>query len=280
MKRLAILAVLAAGAGFTGVAGKAQAQTICCVDPQMRGYQPAPPPEPEPFGGMRGYVGIEYSKARLNPGTPSPRVETWTGEGAVVTDFRGFGVQADVKAAKINGAGTAGDDWITSPTLHIFKRNPYGALGAFAGFSNGDGGNLYGAGIEGQANMTGATLYGSLGFGRINDTVDSDLFAARVEGRYFLTENLRLDATLGYVRQTAGTARSEAAVYGVGAEYQFGAFPASVAVGYRHAEAKNSAIESDTLRVGVRWAFNGDTLAERDRNGPSFGNISDIFLSN
>ena len=280
MKRLAVLAILASGAGVTGAVGAAEAQTICCVDPNMRGYQGGPPPPSEPYAGLRGYVGVEYSEARLNPGTPSPRVEVWTAEGAVATDFQGFGVQADIKAAKINGAGTAGDDWITSPTLHIYRRNAYGALGGFAGFSNGDGGNLYAAGIEGQANMTGATLYGALGFGRINDTVDSDLFAARLEGRYFLTENMRLDANVGYVRQTAGTARSEAMVYGLGAEYQFGAFPAAVQVGYRHAETEGSTIESDTLRVGLRWAFNGATLAERDRAGPSLGNISDIFRSN
>ena len=280
MQRLVVIAILASGAAFTASAEKAQAQTICCVDPNMRGYQAAPPPEPEPYGGLRGYIGVEYAKSRLNPGTPSPRVEAWTAEGAVVTDFRGLGVQADIKAAKINGTGTTGDDWVTSPTLHIFKRNPYGALGAFAGFSNGDGGNLYAAGIEGQANMTGATLYGTLGFGRINDTVDSDLLAARLGGRYFLTENLRLDAAAGYVRQTAGAAKSEAMVYDIGAEYQFGAFPASVQFGYRHAEARGSAIEADTLRVGLRWSFNGDTLAQRDRAGPSFSNVSDIFLSN
>ena len=280
MKRLVVLAILASGAGFPGIAGTAQAQTICCVDPNMRGYQAPGPLAPEPYGGLRGFVGIEYSKARLNPGTPSPRVEAWTAEGAVVTDFNGLGVQADIKAAKINGTGTAGDDWITSPTLHLYKRNAYGAFGAFAGFSNGEGGNLYAAGIEGQANMTGATLYGTLGFGRINDTIDSDLFAARLVGRYFLTENARLDASVGYVRQTAGAAKSEAMVYGLGAEYQFGAFPAAIQVGYRHAEAQGSNIESDTLRLGLRWSFNGATLAEHDRAGPSFSNISDIFLSN
>jgi len=280
MRRLVVLAILASSASFTVAVQKADAQTVCCVDPNLRGYQPAPPPEPAPLGGLRGYVGVEYAKSRLNPGTPSPRTETWTAEGFVATDFRGLGVQADVKAAKINGTGTAGDDWITSPTLHLFTRNPYGALGGFVGFSNGDGGNLYGAGIEGQANLTGATIYGSLGFGRINDTVDSDLLAARIGGRYFLTENMRLDASVGYLRQTAGTAKSEAMVYGVGAEYQFGAFPASVQVGYRHADAEGSNIESDTLRVGLRWSFNGDTLVQRDRAGPSFSNISDIFLSN
>lgn len=85
---------------------------------------------------------------------------------------------------------------------------------------------------------------------------------------------------MGYLRQSAGGTSSKAVVSGVGAEYQFGTFPASITVGYRHADAKNSNIESDTLRVGVRWSFNGDTLAERDRLGPSMGNITDIFMSN
>ena len=224
-------------------------------------------------------MGAEYSKARLNPGTPSPRVETWTGEAAVSSPFmRGLGIQADIKAA--NYSGPFGDDWITSPTLHLYSRNTYGALGGFMGISNSGDATLYGAGIEGQVNMAGATLYGTLGFGKLNDTVDSNLFAARLEGRYFLTENLRFDASVGYLRQSATGVSSKAIVSAVGAEYQLGAFPAAINVGYRHADAQNSTIESDTLRVGMLWSFNGDTLAERDRLGPSMSNISDIFLSN
>jgi len=277
MKRLAILAVFASAGGLAFGTGSAQAQTVCCVDPGMRGYFPAPPP-PGAGSGLRGYVGVEYSKARLTPGTPSPRIETWTGEGAIAMPLGGFGLQADVKAARYSGP--FGDDWVTSPTLHLYRRNPYGALGGFIGVSNSGGATLYGGGIEGQANMSGATLYGTLGFGRINDTVDSDIFAARVEGRYFLTENLRVDSSLGYIRQSANNVRSEGTVAAVGAEYQFGAFPASVHVGYQRASARDSNAASDTLRVGVRWAFNGETLAQRDRYGPSFGNVTDIFMGN
>lgn len=95
--------------------------------------------------------------------------------------MRGLGIQADIKAAKYSGP--FGEDWVTSPTLHLYQRNTYGALGGFMGISNTGGATLYGAGIEGQANMAGATFYGTLGFGRLNDTVDSNLFAARMEGR-------------------------------------------------------------------------------------------------
>lgn len=277
MKRLVMIAGLATAAGFALAAEPGHAQTVCCVDPGLRGYQAAPEPG---FGsGLRGYVGVEYSKARINPGTPSPRIETWTGEGAVASPFmRGLGVQADIKAARYSGP--FGDAWVTSPTLHLFQRNTYGAVGGFVGVSNEDGTTLFGGGLEAQANMRAATLYGTLGFGHVNDVVDSNLFAARLEGRYFLSENLRLDASVGYLRQTAAGAKSEAVVSAVGAEYQLGGFPASIHVGYRHADARNSIVESDTLRVGLRWSLNGETLAERDRLGPSFANITDQFLSN
>jgi len=279
MKRLAILAVFASGAGLVAAAPPAHAQQVCCVDPNLRGYQPAPPASEGVGSGLLGYVGAEYSKARLDPCTPSPRIETWTGEAAVSSPFmRGLGIQADIKAAHYNGP--FGDDWITSPTLHLYQRNTYGSLGGFMGVSNTGDTTLYGAGIEGQVNMASATLYGTLGFGRLNDTVDSNLFAGRVEGRYFLTENLRVDASIGYLRQSAAGASSKAIVTALGAEYQFGAFPGSINIGYRHADAQSSNVESDTLRVGMRWSFNGGSLAERDRLGPSLGNITDIFMSN
>lgn len=311
MKRLAILAVLASGAAFTAQPGEANAQPVCCADPAMRGYMPAPPPpayQPpppayaqggypqggypqggyipagpppgrEPVGsGLRGYVGVEYSEARLDPGSPSPRVDSWTGEAAVALPLGSLGLQADIKAS--NFSGPDGDDWIISPTAHLYGRSPLGLVGAFAGVSNTAGATLYGGGLEGQANLSNATLYGSVGFGRLNDGVDANVTAARIEGRYFITDNLRVDASIGYLRQSAGADRSEAIVSGIGAEYQLGVVPASIHVGYQHSNVRNSPIESDTLRVGVRWAFNGQSLIERDRYGPSLANISDIFMGN
>lgn len=298
MQRLAFTAALLSGVGAVVLsAGPAVAQTVCCVDPGMRGYQQpvyaqpayappaygapqyAAPPPPEPQGsGLRGYVGVEYSKSRLDPATPSPRTEAWTAEGYVATAYRGLDIQGDVKVTRFED--DAGDGWVTSPTLHVYRRSPYGVLGGFVGVSHSGGATLYGGGIEGQANLSAATLYGTIGYGKVDDTVDSNLFAARLEGRYFVTENFRLNASIGYLRQSANGASSKAVVSGVGAEYQLGAIPASINVGYQHANASGSNVEGNTIRVGLRWALNGQTLAARDRVGPSLANFSDIFMGN
>lgn len=75
-------------------------------------------------------MGVEYSKARLEPGTPSPRVETWTGEAAVAGQFRGLGVQGDIKVASYQTLGSStGDGTVTSPTIHVYERTPYGLIG-------------------------------------------------------------------------------------------------------------------------------------------------------
>ncbi len=106
MYRTAVFALLASGVLAAGAArAQAPAQPpICCVpgSPRpdgLRGYadpQYAPPqygprpdyddpaydPRPNSLG-LRGYVGVEYGKSRVEPGTPAARFETWTGEGAV-----------------------------------------------------------------------------------------------------------------------------------------------------------------------------------------------------
>jgi hypothetical protein len=250
----------------------------------LRGYaEPNYPDRPAPPL-LRGHVGVEYAKTRLNPGTPSPRVETWTGEGAVVGQVRNFGVQGDIKVASFNGPGTAGDGTATSPTLHVFKRNPYGLIGGWAGWSHSEGADLLGIGAEGQAYMSGATIYGSIGYGHVNDVTDQNLWAARVEGRYFLTENFMLGATVGLVRASADTgtttAHSTVRTVGIGAEYQPGQLPFSINAAYAHADASNSSAESDTIRIGMRWNFDGGSLAERDRLGATLNNVTDLFLSN
>lgn len=313
--RRALFALFASSAF---VAGAAQAQQVCCVAPQPQyapapqyaqpqyypapapQYAPAPAPradglrgyaEPQypdrpPASALRGYVGVEYSKARLNPGTPSPRVETWTGEAAVTGQMRGFGVQGDIKVADYDSSssGSNSSGTVVSPTLHVFQRNPYGLVGGWAGWSHSGGADLWGLGAEGQAYMSGATLYGSVGYGHVNDTVDQNLWAARLEGRYYATENFALNAQVGLVRASArsGTtsAHSTVRTVGFGMEYQPGSVPFSITAGYAHADASNSSAESDTIRVGLRWNFDGGSLVERDRTGATLNNVTDLFLSN
>jgi hypothetical protein len=296
MSRAALFALVASSVlvASSAFAGAAQAQQICCAPSApppagLRGYaqpdysaypqqQYAPPQygeRPSPSG-LRGRIGVEYGKTRANPDTPSPRTETWTAEGAVSTQMGGFGVQGDLKVA--DRSGPDGTSW--SPTAHIFKRNPYGLIGGWVGYSGADGADLFGLGLEGQAYMHSATLYGSVGYGHVDDVTNRSLWAARLEGRYFVTENLMLNLQGGLVRTSEAGAHTTVRTVGFGAEYQPGALPFSVQAGYSHADASNSSAESDTIRIGLRWNLTGGTLAERDRLGTTLNNVTDLFLLN
>jgi hypothetical protein len=306
-------AVFALFASTLLVAGAARAQQICCVSAGpdgLRGYANPQYPPPQyaqpqyaqpqyaqpPYGdpqygqpqyqprptssGLRGYVGVDYGKARLEPGTPSPRIETWTGEAAASGEVGRLGVQGDVKVASYNTKGPGGDGTQWSPTLHVYERNAYGLIGGWTGWSHTKGADLFGIGLEGQAYMGGATLYGSVGYGHVNGAIDQNLWTARLEGRYFVTENLAVNVNGGLVRDSASGAHTTARDVGVGAEYQPGVAPISILAGYDHASASGSTAKADTIRVGLRWNFDGGSLAERDRLGPSLNNITDLFLSN
>ena len=279
-----------AQAGLRGYADPAYAQPQAgyaqpaYAQPQPAyGSQYAPPQyasRPPPADGLRGFVGVEYGKARLEPGTPSPRVETWTGEAAVSGEMRGLGVQGDIKVASYNTLGSNNDGTITSPTVHVYQRTAYGLIGGWAGWSHSNGANLYGIGAEGQAYLGSATLYGSLGYGHTNATIDQNLWAARLQGRYFLMENFALDAQAGFVRASASGAHTTVRTVGFGAEYQPDILPFSILANYDHADASGSSAASDTIRLGLRWNFDGGTLQERDRLGPTLSNVTDQFESN
>lgn len=246
--------------------------------PPPAGYPPPPAPDYPPRG-LRGYVGVDYSEAGVNSTAPSPNVEAWAAEAAFSAPVGAFDLQGDIRGVRFEDA--AGDEtWVTSPTLHLFRRMPGSAIGGFAGISNGGGETLYGGGLEGQAYFSSATLYGTLGFGRLNDGLDYDVFAAKLGGRYFVGENLRLDGSLGYVKYSASGADNDTVVGTIGAEYRLAAIPASLRVSYQWADPSGVAPSSETFRIGLRWALTGDTLAQRDRLGPSFENITDSFSRN
>lgn len=285
----AALFVLAASSAL--VAGAAQAQQICCVPARvdgMRGYAQAdyPPARYAPAysdrptsSALRGYVGVEYGRARVTDASPATRAETWTGEGAVSGQAMGFGLQGDLKVANYSPEGGS-DSTAWSPTLHAYKRTEYGLIGGWTGWSHTKGQDLFGIGVEGQAYFGSATLYGAAGYGHVDAATDQNAWTARLEGRYFLTDNFMLNAVAGLVRARTAGVNSTVTTLGFGAEYQPDVAPFSIQAGYTHSDVQHSTVGADTVRVGLRWNFNGGSLAERDRLGPSLNNVTDLFQSN
>lgn len=232
--------------------------------------------EPLRPDGLRGYVGAEYGNTRLYDAAGRSSAKSYGVGGAIDLPLRGsIGAQVDFKATKYDFP--VGNQWVASPTLHLYARNPYGRVGGFIGATRASGVDAWGAGVEAEAYFTGASLYGSIGYGRVSDLSDTRLWSYRGEGRLFLTENLRVSAGLGYIDAKSRNSSDHGYTASLGAEYRFANAPFSIVAGYQHGKLSRADIKSDAFRVGVRWALSGETLAERDQTGASFDNIFDLF---
>ncbi len=232
--------------------------------------------------GLRGYVGAEYGTTRLYDTSSTTTTATrstansWGGEMALDLPLRGhIGAQLDLKATRYDYP--LDSQWVGSPTLHLFARNPYGRVGVFVGGSKASNVDAWGAGVEAETYFTGASLYGSLGYGQINKLSNTTLIAGRVEGRMFMTENFRLSANAGYLDARSNNSRDHGYSVGLGAEYRLSNMPVSIVGSYQHGKLSNAAIKSDAFRIGLRWSLSNETLAERNQGGASLGNVLDLF---
>ena len=96
-----------------------------------------------------------------------------------------------------------------------------------------------------------------------------------VEGRYFVQDNLRLDANVGYANVDVDTVGDDdVMIYGVGAEYQLEQFPGLVQQGAT-AKLDSDSGNSDAWTLGVRYNWGG-TLRDRDRSGASQASLTNI----
>ena len=209
-----------------------------------------------------GYVGGVYSNVEVDGADDS---DAWGVEGAVA--FAGSSsIVFEVDASVIDpeegdtGYGVVG---------HVYSRNDSHLFGGFVGIAGSDDSETWTAGLEGAKYFANWTLAGAVAYGN-NDDFDSDGYGVNAEGRFFVNDNLRLNANLGWANiDFGGFGDDDAFTYGVGGEYQFASLPISVAAGWNHVEFDEVDTEADALSVGVRWNFGGQTLRDRDRNGAS-----------
>ena len=106
------------------------------------------------------------------------------------------------------------------------------------------------------------------------DDADIDGYGVNVEGRYFIQDNFRVDANIGYGQIDTGAAGDDdVMVYGVGGEYQLAEFPVSFTAGYHTTDSDFG--DADVWSIGVRYNWGG-TLRDRDRSGASQASLTGL----
>lgn len=154
----------------------------------------------------------------------------------------------------------AGSDWRVGPYIQ--------------GSDAGDG-TLWNGGVVAQKYLDNVTLSGAVSYGQIDD-VDADLWAINGDVRYFVSDNFRLNAGLGFAKIDTDFGDADLWTAGVGAEYQFASTPWSIFGGYDHVELNDVDVSSDTFKIGARYSFGGD-LKARDRAGADLPNVAAAF---
>jgi hypothetical protein len=235
-----------------------------------------------------GYVGAAYNNSEIDLGGPSSDVDGFGVEGVVAFDANALGVQLGARYANLEG-DSGGDIDGFGLDGHAFKRNDQWQLGAGANYTNldasGSEADEWAVALEGLYFLNRTTLGASLSYGQTDDLgADLDTTALDLEARHFVTDNLRIDGTVGFGQVDAGGGSDgDLTTFGVGAEYQLASAPVSIFGGYTKSnlDAGGGDLDTESFSVGARWNFGGQTLIERDRSGANLrsvrGGLSRLF---
>lgn len=168
------------------------------------------------------------------------------------------------------------DETVASGAVHLTtKIGDSWRVGGFTALSRPGNDTLWAVGAEAHKYLANVTLSGLAAYGQSND-LDADLYAVRGEARYFVTDDFRLDAGLGYSKLDT-LIEADAWDAGVGGEYKFANTGWSTFGKYTHTESEDLAdLKSDAVKVGVRYTFGG-SLKARDAAGADLIDAGTLF---
>jgi hypothetical protein len=218
-----------------------------------------------------GYVGAAYNRVNVDTGAGDDDADGWGVEGAFAFNAtQSLGVQVDAAYTDADGD----DNEAYGLTGHVNARNDSYLFGGFVGIADVGDETVWSVGLEGEKYLGNVTLAAAAGYANADDS-DADIWGVDGQVRYFLTDNFRIQGSLGWANVEAGAVDDNAWSAGVGGEYQFASLPVSVFGGYTHAELDDANFDSDAFTVGVRYNFGG-TLKDRDRTGASLAGLSSL----
>src|SRR5262249_35045984 len=144
---------------------------------------------------------------------------------------------------QVDGAVSDIEDATDNPwggTVHLAARGEGYMYGMFAGGEEFGDDHTWAVGTEGALYFGRATLAGALAYMHDNDVAGSGVHlsgaALQTQARFFVTRNLRLDASFDYARVRALGGSADGTVIGAGGEYHLPNLPFSVFASYNHVD--------------------------------------------
>ncbi|MFA7261615.1 MAG: hypothetical protein WC068_01220 [Caulobacter sp.] len=178
-------------------------------------------------------------------------------------------------AAVVSTDDDLNDDTVASGNLALTYAGSDWRAGGFVGAGETGGETLWAVGGVAQKHLGDVTLVGTAGYGKV-DGIDADLWGARGDVRYFVSDNFRINGGVGVARIDGSGGDADLWTIGAGGEYQFAGTNWSVFGGYDRTEANDLDLTADTVKIGVRFGFGGD-LRARDRSGADLAGAQALF---
>lgn len=223
-----------------------------------------------------GYIGAGYGYNEIkfeDEGTG--HLNGYTIDGGVAYDaFSKFRLTGDAGFTWLKQDHVKGEDTVWAGTLHATDKDS--RFGAFLGAADNEEVTLWGVGAEGKLRFDKASVYGQVGYGQVGNYDNVDLWAVRVEGNYFPTNNVRLGAGLGGSRINSDLLDLDMFTATAEAEYKLDAHPVSFVAGYDYVTINDVGYDGNVFRVGARYTFGGD-LKARDKTTAGQGSVQTLF---
>jgi hypothetical protein len=220
-----------------------------------------------------GYAGVAYVDSKVDVGpfdVESDGVQFEASLAAATAE--GLGFQFDGSLGIVER--TADSDVETySGTAHLFRRFGDFGVGGFLGAIETEGTTIRAAGLGAVSSVADQiTVAGGFQVGDfdIDEVARSDFWGVNGEVRFFVSDDFRLDAGAGLLRQDDADVR----VFSVGGEYRIPNSAISLFADYSHVNSEAD-LDADVVRLGARFSFGG-SLRERDRTGPSFTGLKHL----
>lgn len=230
-----------------------------------------------------GYIQGSYTRPDVGiDGLGSAAIDVWSVKGAVAAPLSGnIGGQFDGDVGDYRFGSAAfgtGDKAVFTPTGHVFYRNNQYTAGAFLGLETASHVTAVGGGLEGQYFASpNWTVDGAVGYAGITNA-DTHIFGVRGGAKYFINDHFALGGTVDYARLSeTGLGHTNLWALGVKGEYRLKSLPVSLSLAYERGEMGDLNAHSDTLKVGVKWAFGSGSLREENHHGASLGGVEETF---
>lgn len=225
---------------------------------------------------MSGHIGASYGNSEIELGGIDADADVIEVDGSLFAPVgSGLVMQGDLSFSQLDD--DVDEATLTAGGVHLGFRNAQWALGGYiAGTKNdnSDGkGIFYGGEFLYYFPQFTVSLGG--GLGQLEDTfvpVDLDTSGISAEGRFFVTDNLRISGNIGRmsIEPDGGGGDIDFMGYGASIEFKPDRFPVSIFGAWEATDMDDIDLEVNTLSIGVRFDFGNSTLKSRDRNGATF----------